>query len=388
MKYSLFLTALAGGACLFLPMTSTRAADHANPPIFGKTKEGTAVHIYTLTNRNGCEARITNYGGIVVSLKVPDRDGHLDDVVLGHDSLEGYLAHPQPHFGGLIGRYGNRIAKGKFTLDGQEHTLALNNAPNTLHGGEQGFDKRLWDAKEVTTADGPSLELTYVSADGEEGYPGKLSMKATYTLTNNDELRVAFEATTDKPTIVNLTNHSYFDLRGQGAKGDILDHEATLFASKFVPVDATSIPLGELRAVAGTPFDFTKPAKIGARLGDPYEQLHLGPGGYDHTYVLDGYDPKQGSGQKPFLAARVHDAISGRTLELWTAEPGVQFYTGNYLDGTFTGKKGKRYEKHAAFCLEPQHYPDSPNHPEWPSVVLRPGETYRNTFAYKFSAEP
>ncbi len=345
------------------------------------------MQIYTLTNRNGCEARITNYGGIVVSLKVPDRNGHLDDVVLGHDDLAGYEAHPSPYFGAMIGRYGNRIAQGRFALDGRDYQLALNDAPNTLHGGKQGFDKRLWDAREITTPDGPALELTYTSPDGEEGYPGKLGVKATYTLTNNDELRLAFEATTDKPTVVNLTNHSYFDLHGPASKGDILDHEATLFASKFIPVDRTSIPLGELRPVAGTPFDFTKPTKIGARLGDPYEQLHLGPGGYDHTFVLDGYDPKTAATAAPFLAARVHDPASGRTLELWTSEPGVQFYTGNFLDGTFSGKKGNVYKKHAAFCLEPQHYPDSPNHPEWPSVILRPGETYRSTFFYRFTAQ-
>lgn len=391
MRHSLFLATLVCGACLLLPVRPGHATDWdrpPTPPTFGKTRAGISVQIYTLTNRNGCEARITNYGGIVVSLKVPDRDGHLDDVVLGHDKLDGYQAHPQPYFGALIGRYGNRIAKGKFTLDGQEHSLAPNNGPNALHGGKAGFDQRVWDAREIAGADGPALELTYTSQDGEEGYPGKLSVKATYTLTNHDELRLAFEATTDKPTVVNLTNHSYFDLRGQGGKGDILDHEATLFASRFVPVDATSIPLGELRPVAGTPFDFTRPARIGARLADPDEQLHLGPGGYDHTYVLDGYDPKRGSAAAPFLAARVHDPASGRTVELWTSEPGVQFYTANYLDGTFAGKKGKVYGKQAAFCLEPQHYPDSPNHPEWPSVVLRPGETYRNTFFYRFSAEP
>lgn len=381
------LVALACVAAALCPAPVLRAASSDSPQPFGQTPAGTPVEIYTLTNQNGCEARITNYGGIVVSLKVPDRTGHLDDVVLGHDEIAGYEKHPAPYFGALIGRYGNRIAGGKFALDGHDYQLSINNAPNTLHGGKVGFDKKVWHATQTTTPDGPALELTCTSADGEEGFPGKLSVKATYTLTNDNALRLAYEATTDKPTVINLTNHSYFDLRGQSAQGDILGHEATLFASRFVPVDKTSIPLGELRPVAGTPFDFTKPAKIGARLTDPYEQLHLGPGGYDHCYVLDGYDPKAASHTEPFLAARVHDPASGRTVELWTTEPGVQFYTGNYLDGTFTGKGGKSYEKHAAFCLEPQHYPDSPNHPEWPSVVLRPGETYRNTFSYRFSVQ-
>ena len=345
------------------------------------------MEIYTLTNKNGCEARITNYGGIVVSIKVPDKDGHFDDVVLGHDELAGYEAHPSPYFGAMIGRYGNRIAKGKFALDGHDYQLSINDPPNTLHGGKQGFDKRVWAATEGSSADGPTLTLTYTSADGEEGFPGKVEVKAVYTLTNDNALQLAYEATSDQPTVINLTNHSYFNLRGQGKPGTILDHEATLFASKFVPVDKTSIPLGELRPVAGTPFDFTKPAKIGARISDPDEQLHLGPGGYDHCYVLDGYDAKAGSAGAPFLAARVHDPVSGRTVELWTAEPGVQFYTGNYLDGSFTGKGGRAYAKNDAFCLEPQHYPDSPNHPEWPSVVLRPGETYHNTFSYRFGVQ-
>ena len=359
------LAALAGGVFIRGAAPPLRAAGSDAPPPFGQTPAGTLVEIYTLTNKNGCEARLTNYGGIVVSLKVPDRTGRLDDVVLGHDDLSGYEKHPAPYFGALIGRYGNRIAGGKFTLDGRAYQLAVNNAPNTLHGGQVGFDKKVWHATQTTMPDGPALELTCTSADGEEGFPGQVSVRAVYTRTNDNALRLAFEATTDQPTIINLTNHSYFDLRGQSAGGDILDHEATIFASRFVPVDQTSIPLGELRPVAGTPFDFT--------------------GGYDHTYVLDGYDPQAASHAEPFLAARVHDPASGRTLELWTAEPGVQFYTGNYLDGTFTGKGGKAYGKHAAFCLEPQHYPDSPNHPEWPSVILRPGETYRNTFSYRFS---
>ena len=381
------IAAVACATALFMPAPSTPAASQEPQP-FGQTKAGEVVQIFTLTNRHGCEVRITNYGGHVVSLKVPDRHGHFDDVVLGFDSVAGYQDHPGPYFGALIGRYGNRIAQGKFALDGHAYQLPTNNAPNTLHGGKAGFDQRVWKANQGTGPDGPALKLTYTSADGEEGFPGKVEVKATYTLTENDELRLACEATTDKPTVINLTNHSYFDLCGQDSRGDILGHEATLFAARFIPVDETSIPLGELRPVAGTPFDFTQPTKIGAHLGDPAEQLHLGPGGYDHCYVLDGYDPKLGSSAKPFLAARVHDPASGRTVELWTTEPGFQFYSGNYLDGTFAGKNGKVYEKHAAFCLEPQHYPDSPNHPEWPSTVLRPGETYRNTFFYRFTVQP
>ena len=287
----------------------------------------------------------------------------------------------------MIGRYGNRIARGKFTLDGKDYQLSINNPPNTLHGGKIGFDKHVWQAQPGTSSEGPTLTLRYVSKDGEEGFPGTLTVKAVYTLTEDNALQVAFKATTDAPTVINLTNHSYFDLRGAGSKGDVLNHEVTLHASKYLPVDETSIPLGELRPVAGTPFDFTKPAAIGSRINDPDPQLHLGPGGYDHCYVLDGYNPKLGAKAAPFLAAHVYEPTSGRALELWTSEPGVQFYTANYLEGKFAGKGGKVYGKRSAFCLEPQHFPDSPNHPEYPSVVLRPGETYHNTFSYRFSVQ-
>ena len=375
---------LAGLTCLSLPVQAADLANITRQP-FGKTQEGTPVEIYTLRNVHGCEARISTYGGIVVSLTMPDKNGKLDDVVLGFDTVSGYEENPSPYFGALIGRYGNRIAKGKFTLDGKEYALSINNAPNTLHGGKIGFDKHVWQAQPGTSAEGPTLTLRYVSKDGEEGFPGTLTVKAVYTLTEDNALKVAFEAMTDAPTVINLTNHSYFDLRGAASTGDILNHEITLHASRYLPVDKTSIPLGELRPVAGTPFDFTKPAAIGARIDDPDPQLHFGPGGYDHCYVLDGYDPKLGAKAEPFLAAHVYEPTSGRVLELWTSEPGVQFYTANYLEGKFAGKGGKVYGKRSAFCLEPQHFPDSPNRPEYPSVVLRPGETYRNTFFYRFS---
>ncbi len=380
------LLGLTGLTCMSFPAPATGPAGITRQP-FGQTTDGTPVEIYTLRNSHGCEARITNYGGIVVSLTTPDKDGKLDDVLLGFDTVDEY-EKDSPYFGALIGRYGNRIAKGKFTLDGKEYTLPTNDPPNTLHGGKVGFDKRVWRAEAGGMGDdGFPLTLTYVSKDGEEGYPGTLTVKAVYTLTEHDELRIAFEATTDAPTVVNLTNHSYFDLRGAASEGDVLGHVVTLHAAKFLPVDKTSIPLGELRPVAGTPFDFTKPMSIGARINDADDQLHFGPGGYDHCYVLDGYDPKLGSKAGPFLAAHILEPESGRVLELWTSEPGVQFYSGNFLEGKFAGKGGKVYGKRSAFCLEPQHFPDSPNRPEFPSVVLRPGETYRNTFSYRFSVQ-
>ena len=385
---SKFLATLACGLGLLSAVTYGHAAEGVTQQPFGTTKSGTSVEIYTLTNKGGSEARITNYGGILVSLKVPDKNGKFDDVVLGFDDLAGYENHPGPYFGALIGRYGNRIAKGKFSLDGHEYELPINDPPNSLHGGKVGFDKHVWAAREGTGPDGPTLTLTLTSPDGDQGYPGKLDVKAVYTLTEDNAVRIAFEATTDKPTVINLTNHSYFDLRGQGKPGTILDHVVTLFASKYIPIDKTSIPLGELRPVAGTAFDFTQPTKIGAHLDDQDPQLHLGPGGYDHSYVLDGYDVKKGSEAPASLGVRVHEPTTGRVLELWTSEPGVQFYSGNYLDGSFAGKGGRKYAKHDGFALEPQHYPDSPNRPEWPTTVLRPGETYHNTFFYKFSVQP
>ncbi|MCC6863076.1 MAG: galactose mutarotase [Bryobacterales bacterium] len=344
---------------------------------FGKTPSGEEVRLFTLTNAGGMEVAITNYGGIVVSVKTPDRSGTIGDVVLGFDSLDGYLG-PHPHFGSLIGRYGNRIAKGRFTLNGVEYKLAQNNGENHLHGGIRGFDKVVWQARPLTGGDAPGVVLTYLSRDGEEGYPGNLSATVVYSLTPNHELRIDYSATTDKDTVVNLTNHSYFNLAGPG-EGDILAHELTLSASRFTPVDKGLIPTGELRAVESTPFDFRKPVAIGARINEKDEQLILG-GGYDHNFVLDN----SGRGLAP--AATVYEPKSGRVMEVLTTEPGVQFYTGNFLDGAIRGKGGKAYGKRYGFCLETQHFPDSPNKPQFPSTVLKPGGQYRTTTIYRFSA--
>lgn len=343
---------------------------------FGTTPEGTPVELFTLRNVSGVEAKISNYGGIVVSLKVPDRSGHYADVVLGYDKLAGYLKET-PYFGCLVGRYGNRIARGRFTLEGTTYTLATNNYPNALHGGLKGFDKVVWKASAHTTKEGPALELTYVSKDGEEGYPGNLTVKAVYTLTRDNALRLDYTATTDKPTVLNLTQHSYFNLAG---KGDILGHVVEMPADRFTPVDSTLIPTGELKSVEGTPFDFRKPTAIGARIGQEDEQLKFG-GGYDHNWVF----PKS-SGHLSRLA-KVTEPTSGRVLEVLSTEPGLQFYTGNFLDGKITGKGGWNYKYRNGFCMEPQHFPDSPNQPNFPSTVLRPGQTFHSTIIYKFSTE-
>ena len=352
---------------------SNGAISHAP---FGHTPDGTPVELYTLRNRHGMEAQIMTYGGIVTSLKVPDKNGNLGDVVLGYDNLDGYLKST-PYFGALIGRYGNRIAKGKFSLDGKEYTLATNNVPNCLHGGVKGFDKVVWTVKETEVGeDGPELELTYLSKDGEEGFPGNLTVKATYTVTEDNALKVKFKATTDQDTVLNLTHHSYFNLRGSG---DILDHVVTINADKFTPVDSTLIPTGELRPVKGTPFDFTAPTAIGARINNTNDdQIKFG-GGYDHNWVLNK------KSHELSLAARVTESTSGRVMEVWSTEPGTQFYTGNFLDGSITGKGGWVYQLRNAFCFEPQHFPDSPNHPEFPTTELKPGQTYHNTIVYKFS---
>ena len=345
---------------------------------FGKTADGTPVQLYTLRNGHGMEATIMTYGGIVTSLKTPDRNGNFGDVVLGYDSLDGYLKST-PYFGALIGRYGNRIAKGKFSLDGVEYSLATNNVPNSLHGGVKGFDKVVWTVAEAEVGEhGPELELTYLSKDGEEGYPGNLKVKAEYVLTEDNGLKIKFTATTDKKTVVNLTHHSYFNLRGSG---DILGHSVQINADKFTPVDATLIPTGELRPVAGTPFDFTTPHLIGERIGQTAdEQLKFG-GGYDHNWVLNK------KSNELSLAARVTEPTSGRVMEVWSTEPATQFYSGNFLDGTITGKGGWTYQFRNGFCFEPQHFPDSPNHPAFPTTVLKPGETYHNTIIYKFAAK-
>jgi aldose 1-epimerase len=355
-------------------MLTIACGSKSNSRHFGQTQSGEAVDLYTLINSRGMEAAISTYGGVVVSLKVPDRTGAPGDVVLGFDNLEGYLK-PNPYFGAIVGRYGNRIAHGQFTLDGVEYVLAKNNGENSLHGGIRGFDKRLWTARHGRQ----TLELTYLSKDGEEGFPGNLSTTVTYTLTDNNELRVDYSATTDKDTVVNLTNHSYFNLAGQG-NGDVLGHQVTIFADRFTPVDKTMIPTGELRNVQGTPFDFRRPHAIGERINTGDEQLQLGRG-YDHNFVLN----RTGSGLE--LAARVSEPKTGRVLEVLTTEPGVQFYTANFLDGTLTGKGGKAYGPRSAFCLETQHFPDSPNKPDFPSVVLKPNGRYRTTTVYRFSTD-
>ena len=346
---------------------------------WGKTPDGEQVYLYTLTNKNGLEAAISTYGGAVVSLKVPDRDGKLADVVLGYDSLDGYV-NDKSYFGAIIGRYGNRIGHAEFTLDGKTYKLAKNNGENTLHGGIKGFNKAVWTAKEIPAKDGQVLELTYLSKDGEEGFPGNLHVRVIYTLNDANELKIDYSATTDKNTVVNLTNHSYFNLSGAGS-GDILGDILMIEADKFTPVDSGLIPTAELRDVAGTPFDFRKPTAIGARINEDNEQLKLA-GGYDHNFVL-----RRKPGAPISLAARVVDPKRGRVLEVWTDQPGMQFYTGNFLDGSAHGKGGIAYTKRSAFCLETQHFPDSPNKPSFPSTELKPGERYHTTTIYKFSTE-
>ncbi len=343
---------------------------------FGKTDDGQQMDLYTLTNKNGMQVAITNFGGTVVSIKVPDKKGNIEDVVLGYDDVSGYQGG-KAYFGATIGRYGNRIAKGKFTLDGKTYSLPLNDGPNTLHGGTKGFSQRVWTAKDVSGPAGEALQLTYLSKDGEEGFPGNLNVKVVFTLAANNELKIDYSATTDKDTVINLTNHSYFNLSGKG-EGDILGTELTIHASKFTPVDATLIPTGELRSVKGTPFDFTKATAIGARINQEDEQLKLA-GGYDHNWVLDA-----GKTVALHLAAQAYDPTSGRELEVLTTEPGIQFYTGNFLDGTIHGKGGKVYNKHDAFCLETQHFPDSPNHPTFPTTELKPGQRYHTMTVFKF----
>lgn len=346
--------------------------------LFGKTRDGQAVDLYTLTNALGMEVRAMTYGGIIVSIKVPDRTGKADDVALGFDSLEGYLAG-HPYFGALIGRYGNRIGQARFSLDGVEYKLAVNNGPNGLHGGLKGFDKVVWQAESFDKKDSVGVVFSYTSADGEEGYPGNLKVQVTYTLTDKNELIFDYHATTDKATPVNLTNHTYFNLAGAGRR-DVLGHDMMINADSITPVDATLIPTGEIRSIAGTPFDFRQATPIGQRIEADDEQIKFG-GGYDHNFVLN----RKGDGLS--LAARVREASTGRVLEAYTTEPGVQFYTGNFLDGTKTGKGGQVYKRRFGFCLETQHFPDSPNKPGFPSTILRPGKVYASRTMYKFLVE-
>ncbi|GAB2787129.1 aldose 1-epimerase [Hymenobacter luteus] len=357
---------------------ATQAAPAGAPTSasFGKTQDGAEVQLYTLTNAHGLKVSITNYGGTITSLMVPDNSGKLGDVVLGFDNVSGYQS-PEflksgPYFGALIGRYGNRIRGGKFTLEGKEYTLAKNNGENTLHGGKKGFDKVVWQAQPGSSAEGQTLTLTYLSKDGEEGYPGNLNVTVVYTLTADDALKISYSATTDKATPVNLTNHAYFNL-GLGQTKDVLGHEVTIAADRYNVVDAGLIPTGELRPVKGTPFDFTTPHPIGERIGQV-------PGGYDHNWILN-----QASGLH--TAATVHEPTTGRTMTVQTTEPGLQFYTGNFLDGTLKGKGGTVYGKHAGFCMETQHFPDSPNQPKFPTTILKPGQTLQSTTIYTFGVK-
>mgnify|MGYP003657127345 FL=1 len=364
----------------------SETADSIQTSVFGHLPDGRQVDVYQFTNSNGVELRVINYGGIIVSLKTPNVAGEFDDIVLGFDSLEAYLSdeyrQANPYFGAIIGRYGNRIAGGQFSLEGESYSLATNDGSNHLHGGDQGFDKVLWQAEPFENDAGTGLVLRYTSEDGEEGYPGKLETEVTYTLTDNDELMVDYRAVTDKATPVNLTQHSYFNLKGEGSDS-ILDHQLMINASAFTPVNESLIPTGEIRSVEGTPFDFTQATAIGERIEQDNEQLDFG-GGYDHNFVLNREEAAQG---ELVLAAKVWEPQSGRMLEVSTTEPGIQFYSGNFLDGSLTGKQGQAYEHRSGFALETQHYPDSPNQEAFPSTILEPDETYRSRTVYRFSAQ-
>jgi aldose 1-epimerase len=352
---------------------------------FGKTKDGTPVEAFTLKNKQGVKLRAITYGATVVSLETPDNTGKFADIVLGYKTV-GQYEKASPYFGAIVGRFGNRIAAGKFTLDGKEYTLALNNGADglksSLHGGNRGFDKVVWKAEGLVHNGEQGVRFSYMSRDGEEGYPGNLNAKVTYWLNDKSEWRVDYELTTDKATPVNLTQHSYFNLKGEG-RGDILGHELSISAAKFTPVNQAMIPTGELRPVAGTPLDFNYPTPIGARIGADDEQLKLG-GGYDHNFVLKRPFLARLFGKHLFPAATVHEPASGRVLTILTSEPGIQFYSGNFLDGTLSGKAGASYPKRSGFCLETQHYPDSPNQPSFPSCILRPGKVLKSTTVFKF----
>ncbi len=373
---------LLGGLCVALAGTAkgtreTKEIASVKKEAYGKTNDGAAVDQYILTNSTGMTAKIITYGAILTELDLPDRDGKPADVVLGFDNLKDYVAN-NPFFGATVGRVANRIAKGKFTLDGKEYKVAVNNGPNALHGGLKGFDKVIWKAEPEASRDGAALKLSYVSKDGEEGYPGNLTVTVIYSLTNDNALRIDYTATTDKATPVNLTNHTYFNLAGTKSE-DILDHELMIAADKYTPADDTLIPTGEIKPVKDTPLDFTKPRRIGERI----DQLKDYPGGgYDHNFVLNS-----GGKAEPALAARASEPKTGRIMEMYTTEPGVQFYTGNFLDGKIKGHGGVLYKKHAGFCLEAQHFPDALHHDNFASIVLKPGETYKQTTIYKFSAK-
>jgi aldose 1-epimerase len=364
---------------LLIPMPKLQAQtaqpDSVTAKPFGKTTDGKKIQLYTLTNQSGMQVSIATYGGTVIRLLVPDRAGRLADVALGFSTIEPYFTQTA-YFGAIIGRYANRIAKGRFSLDGKTYQLAKNNGPNTLHGGLKGFDKQLWKA-EVLSENPPAVRFSRLSPDGEEHFPGNLQVSVIYTLTNRDELRIQYAAQTDKTTVLNLTNHTYFNLAGAGS-GTILNHQIRIHASRFTPVGSTLIPTGEIKDVAGTPMDLRKWTQIGANI----QAVGGKPVGFDHNFVLE-----RSPAAPPSLAAEVWEPGSGRLMKVYTDQPGIQFYTGNFLDGTLKGKGGKVYRQHDAFCLETQHFPDSPNQPDFPSTVLRPGETFKSTTVYKFSVK-
>ena len=373
--YIIVIVVMIGGS-LVAQMTSSKHKSGVEQKAFG-TRDGRPVNLYKLTNSHGVEVDAMSYGGIILSIRVPDRKGAIADVVLGHDTMEGYIPNP-PFLGAVVGRYANRIANGMFTLDGKTYNLAKNDGPNTLHGGTtRTFDKVVWDGEPLKGKSG--VALSYLSKDGEEGFPGNLKIKVTYTLTEDNELVIDYEATTDKATPLNVSQHSYFNLAGEGT-GDILNTEMMINADRFTPVDKNLIPTGELRPVKGTPFDFTTSTRIGNRIDDTYDQMVLGHG-YDHNFIIN----RKADGLT--LAARAYEPASGRVLEVSTTQPAVQFYTGNFLDGTVTGKEGHVYKRRYGFCLETQHYPDSPNHPDFPTTILKPGETFHQKTVFKFSTK-
>ncbi|MEI6677607.1 MAG: aldose epimerase family protein [Mariniphaga sp.] len=374
MKILTFILLLIVG---FVSCNQNKSKFAIHPEAFNKMVDGKQVKLFKLNNKNGLEIAVTNYGGRVVSLNTPDRAGKMEDIVLGYESIDGYLNANEQYFGASIGRYGNRIAKGSFTLDSIQYHLAINNVPNNLHGGNKGFSSKIWDAVQKGENE---IELSLISSDMDEGFPGELKVTVNYKLTEANELVLTYKAETNKPTVINLTNHSYFNLHGAG-NGDILDHLLYLKADNYTPVDSTLIPTGKIEPVAGTPFDFTTPVTIGERINEKNRQLAFGLG-YDHNFVLNKTDNKSVK-----LAASVYDPQSGRFMEIFTNEPGIQFYCGNFLKGKEIGKQNKTYNFRSAFCLETQHFPDSPNHPAFPSVVLRPGENYYSVCIYKFSVK-
>ncbi len=391
MKYNFYVFFLAGIATFFSNCTpkadqqnnmkdtlqvETKSKVKVEP--YGQMPDGTSISQYTLTNAKGMTMKVINLGGVITSLTAPDRSGNFEDVVLGYDSLAGYIKKGS-FFGALVGRYGNRIGNAKFVLDGKTYELGKNNGPNNLHGGPKGFDQRVWSIEEFAVDNGTAIKLSYTSEDMEAGFPGTLQTQVIYHLTDSNELKINYRAVTDKKTIINLTNHSYFNLSGN-TKTDILNHELMIDADKFVPVDATLIPLGPLKDVSGTPFDFKTPTVIGSRIDKDDEQLKVGRG-YDHCWVLNN------PGDSLKVAATVHDPSNGRVLSVYTTEPGLQFYSGNFLDGSVTGKYGTVYQKRYALCLETEHFPDSPNRKEYPSVVLNPGEVYKTQTVYAFTVK-